>query len=230
MRLALVLALMLPAAAGAAGPGPSTPVERGADWWHARQRRIAKRLRRGRVDLLFLSITAGWEREGAAVWRRFYGKRRAVNAGIGGDETGHLLWRLARSPLTDLRPKLVVLLVGVNNAFRRDHSAAGIAAGVAKVVGVLRRGLPHSRILLLGIFPAGARPNKVRAKTRAVNRRIARLADNKRVFYLDLGDRFLGAGGRISTEVMHDHLHLTEKGYRMWAGAMEPTLRRLLGQ
>lgn len=230
MRLALVLVLALPLPALARGP--TSPVRRGADWWSARHQQIVKRLQQGKVELVFVgdSITSGWEREGAAVWQRFYAKRSAVNAGIGGDETGHLLWRLARCPLKHVRPKLVVLLVGVNNAFRPDHSGAGIASGIARVVGVLRRGLPRSKILLLGVFPAGAGPNKVRAKTREVNRRIARLADHKRVFYLEIGHRFLGEGGRISTEVMHDHLHLTEKGYRIWAGAMEPTIKRLLGE
>jgi len=234
MRGAALLALLalLPGPALARGPGPTTPLAREVKWWHARHAQICERLRQGNVQLIFLgdSITAGWERGGAAVWQERYAKRHAVNMGIGGDETGHLLWRLQRSPLDKIKPRALVLLIGVNNAFRRDHSAAGIAAGIKAVVATLRRRLPRTKILLLGIFPAGAKPNKVRDKTIAVSRRIKALADGKRVRYLDIGDRFLERHGRISQDVMFDYLHLTEKGYRIWAEALEPTLKEMLGE
>jgi beta-glucosidase len=243
-RAALLALLLLSGAALARGPAPTAPVPRTVKWWHTRHAQITERLKQGDVELIFLgdSITAGWERNGADVWQTYYGKRHAVNMGIGGDETGHLLWRLQRSPLDKIKPKVLVLLIGVNNAFRRDHDAAAIAAGVKAVVATLRRRLPRTKILLLGIFPAGGKPNKVRKKTLAVNRKIKGLADGKRVRYLDIGDRFLegqsnGAGGRsgqedgrISQDVMFDYLHLTEKGYRIWAEALEPTLKELLGE
>jgi beta-glucosidase len=234
MRLAVVLACCLVGLAGAACAGvpPTTPVTRKAGWWKASHRQINARVKRGGVELIFVgdSITSGWAREGKAVWDKHYGRRKAANLGIGGDETGHVLWRLTHGNLRGISPKVkvAVLLVGVNNAYRRDHSAAAIAEGIKRIVAELRRRLPRTKVLVLAIFPAGARPGRFREKTGAINKRVAKLADGKMVHFLDIGARFLGKNGHISQEVMHDYLHLTEKGYRIWAEAMEPTLKRLL--
>ena len=142
-----------------------------------------------------------------------------------------MLWRLGHGrSLRGISPGVAVVLIGVNNAYRRDHSAAQIAAGITAIGNRLRKHLPRTRVLLLGIFPAGPRPGHLRHKIGAINARIAKLANGKWVHYLDIGAKFLGRNGHISQEVMFDHLHLTEKGYRIWAAAMEPTLRRLLGE
>jgi len=229
MRAALVLALLTLAGAADA-KAPTEPVRRTKGWWNTRHAAINTEAVRVKPELIFLgdSITAGWERTGKEVWQRRYGERKAVNMGIGGDETGHLLWRLAHGNVQGIQPRLAVLLIGVNNAFRRDHNAVDIAAGVRAVVRDVRRRLPRTRVLLLAVFPAGARPGRLRGKIAAINRRIAGLADRKHVHYLDIGARFLEKDGRISEEVMFDYLHLTHKGYTIWADAMEPTLHRLL--
>ena len=61
-----------------------------------------------------------------------------------------------------------------------------------------------------------------------VNRRIARLDDGRRVFFLDIGPAFLDADGTLSPEIMPDKLHPTPKGYGRWAEALRPALTRLL--
>ena len=48
--------------------------------------------------------------------------------------------------------------------------------------------------------------------------------------FLDIRKAFLNADGSISPEIMPDYLHLTAKGYRLWADAMEPTLWKLLDE
>ena len=63
-----------------------------------------------------------------------------------------------------------------------------------------------------------------------MNRQISRLDDGSHVTYLDIGKAFLNDDGTISREIMPDYLHLTAKGYRIWADAMEPTLWRLLDE
>jgi len=224
--------LGLAGSACAKGLPPTAPVARKVGWWKARHLRINAQVKRGGVEVIFVgdSITSGWEGEGKEVWKRYYRRRKAANLGIGGDETGHVLWRLTHGSLQGISPGVAVVLVGVNNAYRRGNSAAQIAAGIRSIVVLLRKRLPRTKVLLLGIFPSGARPGRFRQKTSAINTRIARLADGKSVHYLDIGAKFLGRNGHISREVMSDYLHLTEKGYDIWATAMEPTLRRLLGE
>jgi lysophospholipase L1-like esterase len=190
--------------------------------------RFLQRAKQGGVDLLFLgdSITQGWHDND--VWKRFYGPRNAANFGIGGDRTQHVLWRIQNGELDGIEPKVVVLMIGTNNA---DNATVDeIAQGVTTTVEELRHRLPRAKILLLGIFPRGEKPNPLREKLGAVNAKIAKLDDGSHVQYLDIGQAFLNEDGTISKEIMPDFLHLTRKGYRIWADAMEPTLWSMLDE
>lgn len=241
ISLAALLGLTAPAVraeeqAAAGRPHPALrPAPRRALWWQQKHQRINEEARAAgrKAALIFVgdSITAGWRAEGKAIWQARYGRHRALNLGIGGDQTGHVLWRLEHGNLAGLAPRLAVVLIGVNNAFSRQHSAAQIAAGVGAVVQTLRRRLPGARVLVLGIFPCGqTRTGRLRGKVAAINTLIAGLADGQRVHYLDLGSAFMSRDGSIQQEVMYDYLHLTERGYRIWADAMTPTLTRLLAR
>ena len=186
------------------------------------------RAKKGNVDLLFLgdSITQGWHDND--VWKRYYGPRHAANFGIGGDRTEHVLWRIQNGELDRIEPKVVVLMIGTNNA--SSATADEISLGITAIVEELRHRLPKGRILLLGVFPRGQKPDATREKLQAVNAKIARLDDGSHVKYLDIGKAFLNEDGTISPEVMPDFLHLTGKGYRIWADAMEPTLWSMLDE
>ena len=43
-----------------------------------------------------------------------------------------------------------------------------------------------------------------------------------------MGNVFLEKDGSITTDVMRDLLHLSPKGYEMWADAMDPYLKAFL--
>ncbi len=230
--LPLLLTLVMAAPATAAPHPAVTAQPRKDKWWRAEQQRINELVKRSRdARLLFIgdSITYGWKGSGEKVWQRYYACRQALNLGIGGDQTQHLLWRLDHGNLAGLKPKVAVLLIGVNNAFDRRHRPRQIAAGVSRILDTLGRRLPRTQVLLLGILPAGQRPGRFRDKLAATNRLLARVAAaRKRVRYLDIGARFLDARGDLSAEIAVDHLHLTGKGYQIWARAIEPVLRRAL--
>jgi lysophospholipase L1-like esterase len=236
----LLVGLTLPAPASAAPKPDEAPTiarPRRVKWWRARVRALDQRLQRAlkrSTKLVFLgdSITARWRGHGKAVWARHYSKLGALNWGIGGDETGHLLWRLRRkrAALRRLKPKVVVLLIGVNNAFRRDHRPAAIARGVSVCLREVRRTFPKAKVLLLGLFPAGYKPGPLRGKIAAINGRLAKLADGEGVHYADIGARFLSPRKRIAKAIMHDFVHLTERGYGIWAKAMAPLLKRLISR
>lgn len=236
LRVVAVLAMSLSAVACSRGRGPvaDVPVPREESWWLDLHRANLDRARQGSVDLLFLgdSITQGWRNPQSgrdnAVWKEYYASRNAANFGINGDATQHVLWRLRHGELDGIAPKVVVLLIGTNNL--SYCTTDEVAGGVAAVVGEVRYRLPHARILLLGIFPRGERPGPVREKIAAVNARLARLDDGEHVRFLDIGRSFLGDDGTIAREVMPDSLHLTMGAYRIWARAMEPTLRSMLGE
>ena len=66
-----------------------------------------QRVTKGNVDLIFIgdSITHAWESSGKAVWEKYYAKRNAVNLGISGDRTQHVLWRLDNGNIKNIHPK-----------------------------------------------------------------------------------------------------------------------------
>src|SRR5262245_52702348 len=211
----------------AQGPATTVPEPREGQWIDL-HRNFVERAKRGNVDLLFLgdSITQGWNEN--EVWKRFYGPRNAANFGIGGDRTQHVLWRIQNGELDGIEPKVVVLMIGTNNA--SSGTPDEIAQGITAVVEELRRRLPKSRLLLLGVFPRSQRLDALRDRLNSVNAKIAKLDDGSNVKFLDIGKAFLNEDGTISREIMPDYLHLSRKGYRIWADAMEPALWSMLDE
>jgi lysophospholipase L1-like esterase len=126
--------------------------------WMQRHERINERAKQGDVDLLFIgdSITDGWQNAGKDVWAKYYGNRKAMNAGIGGDRTQHVLWRLDNGNIDGIKPKLAVLMIGTNNSNRDDNTADEIGDGIKAIVARLREKLPDTKVLVLSIFPRGA--------------------------------------------------------------------------
>jgi beta-glucosidase len=84
-------------------------------------------------------------------------------------------------------------------------------------------------VLLLAVFPRTRANEEVRVATiNAVNQIISKLDDGKAVRYLDIGAKFTGPDGKVPLEIMYDGLHLTEKGYQIWADAMAPLLDEMM--
>lgn len=215
-------------------PITTVPTTSPLNWWAADNERINQRAQQGNVDLMFVgdSLTAGWNMPGFGtnVWNQYYAGRNAMDAGIRGDETQSLLWRLEHGNLDNVRPKLVVLMIGTNNLSASD-SPANVASGVQAVLNVLRARLPESKILLMGILPRGETANDpLRQEVAATNSRLVDMADGKTVYYMDIGQSLLGADGRFLPGVVFpDFTHLTQSGYEIWASQIEPTVKSIVG-
>jgi lysophospholipase L1-like esterase len=163
---------------------------------------------------------------GKDVWEKYYGARNAANLGFGYDYTENTLWRLQHGELDGAAAKAVVLNIGTNNAGK--NTASEIVAGVKASLAEIRRSQPNAKVLLLGIYPRGAKPDATREKLAAVNRELAQLDGKNGVYFLDLTEKLLQPDGTILRETMGDFLHPTARGYEIIAEAIEPTLRRLL--
>ena len=192
-------------------------------------RRAAAAGAAARVIFLGDSLTQSWEQTGRAVWEHYYAARQALNFGIGGDRTQHVLWRVNHGNVDGLSPKVAVVLIGTNNTDGDDNTVGQIADGIAAIVAALRKKLPGTTILLLAILPRGENPSVRRGKVLQVNQVIRQLADGIHVRWLAFGERFVGFDGRISRELMPDYLHLSPQGYALWAEAMEDEMSTLLG-
>jgi lysophospholipase L1-like esterase len=217
-----------------------TPMPRDANWVK-RHDKFVEMAKAGGIDVLFLgdSITDAWGGEGHGtnsagneIFTKEFVPLKATNFGIGGDRTQHVLWRLQNGELNGIQPKVLMLMIGTNNSNGEDNTAEEIAAGVTAVVKEVRQRSPKTKVLLLGIFPRGKDPNDPhRPKIKAVNEIIAKLDDNgEAVKYLDIGDKFLEKDGTLSKEIMPDYLHLTPRGYQIWADAVKGPINDLLGK
>ena len=186
----------------------------------------------GNYDLEFIgdSITQGWEHSGKKVWDEYYGNRKAINFGVSGDRTQHVLWRFENGQLDGIKAKVAIVMIGTNNSNKDDNSESDILEGVTAIVNGIRTRQPDTKILLLGIFPRGKTFSPQRGKILEVNQALARLDDGKHIFYLDFGSQFIGDDGSISKDIMPDALHPNEAGYEIWAKAMEPKVKELLAE
>jgi len=210
------------------------PAPRDAKWVERHEGFVAE-AKKGGMEILFLgdSITDGWRTRGKAVWEKQYAPRHAANFGIGGDRTQHVLWRMEHGELDGLKPKVVVLMIGTNNTGKDQdgkprNTTPEIIEGVTAVVQGLRAKLPQSKILLLAVFPRGGKDTPIRDQLKEINTALAKLDDGKMVKFLDIGAKFLEPDGTLSKDIMPDLLHPNEKGYQIWADAIESTLAELL--
>lgn len=182
------------------------------------------------INLVFIgdSLVSEWTPD---IFEQFYGSRRALNLGVPGDTTQSLLWRIQRGNWpAALRPRVVVLLVGTNNAefgWPPDITAQAIM----RVVEELKVKAPGARILLVGLLPRGAERT---APPRAINRRVNSLLeacqDGRTLFWADADRLLLDINQRLTPLISHDQTHLTPFGYTILSTVMEPVLRAALNE
>jgi beta-glucosidase len=210
-----------------------TPVPRPDSGWQNRHKamnqKVAELGEKAAVIFIGDSITQGWEGEGKSTWQHYYTHRNAINLGIGGDRTQHVLWRLNNGNLEGLKPKAAVVMIGTNNSNGEDNTPEQIVEGVTAIVRKLRTTLPDTKVVLVAIFPRGENFNAQRGKILQVNQVLRRLADNRNVFWQDIGHQFVNEEGCIPAALMPDYLHLSRRGYEIWAEAIETRLSSIIG-
>ena len=232
--LTLLYAAALTAADGALPPACVPSDNMGTDWWRERHEANKERIARGDVDLLLIgdSITHGWDTGGKPVLDYYYGDRRCVNMGFGGDQTGNVLWRLDDAPMDNIHPKAAMLLIGINNLWVAcNQDPADVPLGTKMIVDKLERLYPDIKILVLFTFvvgPEGEQPTRSRvAKSNALL--LDLLRDDPQVIVKDINYIWLDESNRVPAELMADFVHPTELGYKRWAAAVEPEISKILG-
>jgi lysophospholipase L1-like esterase len=232
-------------AATAQPPGNATPqaADRPAPRSDQNSRTAHEQLlakaKQGRIDVYFAgdSIVRRWGAldypELLANWKENFHGWNAANFGWGADRTQNILWRLENGELDGVNPKVIVVLAGTNNVgaqSRSDAEIAEIANGVKAIVDACRRKAPGATIVLTAIFP---RNDNIAAMPAidAINRQLAAFADGKRIRFLNINDRLADASGIVVAGVLNerDKLHPTLQGYQIWADALKPIFRELLG-
>jgi lysophospholipase L1-like esterase len=232
MRVLAFLAVLLAHRPAQDSPG-ATPKPKDAQW-QKRHQGFVEEARKGGIDLLFLgdSLTDAWrEGKAKAIWEARFAPYHAANFGLSGDRTQHLLWRLQNGELDGIEPRVIVLLIGTNNIGQPGpETPASAVAGIQAILHTIRAKSPKSKILLLGVFPRNEHPDHpLRAQVKAINVELSKQDDGgKTIRFEDLGPRFLKSDGTLSKEIMYDFIHLTDKGYQVWADALRDPVAQLM--
>ncbi len=198
---------------------------------------LVEKAKRGGVDIYFEgdSITRRWDAndypEMQANWKQNFFGWNAADFGWGADTVQNILWRLDNAELDGVNPKVIVLLAGTNNVGRApgdEAKIADISRGIEKVIHVMQAKAPNATIILTAIFPRNDAPS-ANAVINGINARIAKLADGKKVRFLNINDKLADASGTLFEGITGDKLHPTLKGYQVWADALKPIFTELLG-
>jgi len=208
---------------------------RGPDFWPARclDRRNVIVDGSGDYDIVMVgdSITHQWEREGGGGCGLLSELKKTysiLNLGYCGHKTENVIWRLANGELEGYKAKVFTVMIGTNNGAK---DVKGIADGIGRIVKLIREKHPESTVILMPIFPRGAKPNdKFRIGNAEVSKLAKKFADGKSVRWLDFNDKFLEPDGTLSKRIMGDTVHPTAEGYRIWWDNMGPLVKEIVGK
>jgi lysophospholipase L1-like esterase len=232
-RTLLALLTALPFFTACAQDNPAVvPAERNKEkWWADRHQAKLNDPKRAEAKVVFLgdSITQGWEGAGKATWEKAIAPLGSLNLGYSGDRTEHALWRIDNGELDGLKPKLVVILLGTNNIGHKKSNPAQTTEGMKEILARIAKKLPETKVLLLGVFPRGKTADDAMRKGAAeITQLYSKLADGKSVQFLDINGKLSEPDGSLNKDVMPDYLHLSPKGYEMWAEAMMPKVKEMV--
>lgn len=228
--------------AGAAHPSTIAQV-RLASWWFTRHAEKIAEIEAAndpkkdkKIELLMVgdSITNNFDKGGPGepVWAKHFAPLNALNLGFGGDRTNHVLWRLDHLPVLKTAPLAASLMIGTNNICWGSDKPKQAADGVQAIAKKLNAMYPEMKILVLGVFPRRAKlDHPHRKQIIELNTYLPDLLkDIPNVTFLDIGPKFLDDKGFLSKEMMPDTTHPSKKGHEIWAGAIVPPLKEMMGK
>ena len=169
------------------------------------------------VDVAFLgdSLTDGYD------VAHYYPQFVTANRGIGGDTTFGLEDRLQVS-VYDLKPKVVVMLIGANNMETMFDNYENLLIG-------LRDNLPKTKVVLVSLTSMSmewGRKNQLAAYN---NVTIKLLAEQYGFSYVDLYSALFDLEtGEIRAEYTTDGGHQTAEGYQVFTNTITPVITELL--
>ncbi|XP_070329644.1 platelet-activating factor acetylhydrolase IB subunit alpha2 isoform X1 [Odocoileus virginianus] len=225
----------------------------GDDRWMSQHNRFVLDCKDKEPDVLFVGDFMVQLMQQYEIWRELFSPLHALNFGIGGDTTRHVLWRLKNGELENIKPKghefdpwsgnwiphattktwlsqinkkVIVVWVGTNN---HENTAEEVAGGIEAIVQLINTRQPQAKIIVLGLLPRGEKPNPLRQKNAKVNQLLkVSLPKLANVQLLDTDGGFVHSDGAISCHDMFDFLHLTGGGYAKICKPLHELIMQLL--
>src|SRR5450432_1899684 len=202
---------------------------------------LLDKAKHGRIGIYFEgdSITRRWGAtdypELLGNWRENFFGWNAADFGWGADLIQNILWRLEHGELDGVHPKAIMLLAGTNNVGSRpsagsdDAKVEDVTRGIQAILRVMHNKAPEATIVLTAIFPRNDNMAVMPTISR-INANLARVADGRRIRYLNINDKLADSEGRLFEGMMNpDGLHPSVHGYQVWADGLKPIFTELLG-
>lgn len=155
---------------------------------------------------------------------KYYPQYITSNRGIGGDTTFDLESRLQTS-VYDLKPQVVIMLIGANNADTMLDNYESILQG-------LQTNLPNTKVVLLSMTAMGGEHWGQKNQQAAYNNVSIKLLAEKYGFaFVDLFSPLYDVSiGEVYEGYTVDGGHFTDKGYEVVTAQITPVLEALLGK
>ena len=216
----------------------------GRSWLNTHEKLVkTAKENKGPIDILLLgdSITQQWGstldkatgKPFNSAWNSAFGKYKAVNTGIGGDKIQNILWRFDHGGVEGLKPKVVVLLAGNNNMFFTPETGVEPVAKAIKVsVSRIKEEFPDAHVIVVKIFPAGEPTARFYKDIMKTNEAIDKLnlGQSESVSVLDIWNEMVNSNGEVKQELFKpDKIHLSLKGYELYASKLKPIILKALG-
>ena len=188
--------------------------ESGGASWLKRFERQKQTLQYESGSTLFVgdSLMERLPTDGPEQWRQLKADFDAIDAGMSGDTTSSLLYRLDNGLLNGLWPRAVFLSVGTNNVALTDDVSSTVR-GIDKVIRKIRDLRPRAKIVLSSILPRNRMDNEDRVP--AVNAALSRLAARRDVTFSDASTAFSDANLK-TRDFVDSSVHPTRFGYARW--------------
>jgi lysophospholipase L1-like esterase len=156
------------------------------------------------------------------------GDRTWLNQAISGETTIGLLRRLSLFEHTE--PQAIFVMIGINDLLKGTDDQE-VLRNYEEIITSLKKEHPRARIIVQSILPrAKEKVTVVNAqqvldlsneRIYQVNRRLAAIAQQQKVAFLDLHPLFTDNEGFLRPELTTDGLHLSQQGYFVWRSALQ---------
>lgn len=171
------------------------------------------------VDAAFLgdSLIDGYD------LTKYYSQYTTANRGIVGDTTFTLEDRMQLSAY-DLKPKILVLLIGANNLDTMFDNYEDILDGI-------QTNLPNTKVILVSLTAMGKDWAKDNSLASENNLKIQALANQFGYTYVDLfTPMYDDHTGEANAEYCKDGIHLTAQGYQLFTDTVTPVIEAMLAE
>jgi len=140
-----------------------------------------------------------------------------LNQGISGDTSSGVLKRL--SFFSKTRPDVIYVMAGIND-LRNGASDETILHNHRLIIRKLKESHPESLIIIQSILPT-RQPKIPNTRIRHINERLAQIAKEQQVNYLNIHNWFTDSQGNLREDLTTDGLHLSSRGYDVWQSALQ---------